>query len=197
MFRSHRTSAPVVGPAPAAPEGGPPRRSAVRRVAWTVGGVAATAVAGYLVAAVLIFPAPLLPNERQVPRVIGVSEDEAERVLRSSGFRIELADSTPHPTYAAGVVMWQDPSPGVAAPRGSTVSLTVSEGAPRRLVPQVRGLDPDLARRLLAAAGLSVGREDTIPGAPPAGVAAATVPAAGDSVGAGSSVILQVSKGGR
>jgi len=149
------------------------------------------------VAALLIFPAPLLPSERRVPRVIGAPEDEAQRALQRQGFRLEVADRVPHPTYAAGLVIWQDPSPGVAAPRGSTVSLTVSQGAPRRIVPDVRGLDPDLAQRLLAAASFAVGRVDTVPAALPAGLASGTRPAGGDSLGAGSAVVLQISKGAK
>jgi eukaryotic-like serine/threonine-protein kinase len=160
-----------------------------------VGGVALTALAGYLVAALLIFPAPLLPNERMVPRVIGAQVYEAQRALQVEGFRSEIADSAPHPTYAAGFVTWQDPPPGAAAPRGSSVALTISEGTPRRVVPDVRGLDPELAQHLLWAAGLTVGLVDTIPGTLPAGVAAATDPAAGDSVTAGSSVRLHLAKG--
>jgi len=160
-----------------------------------LGGVALTALAGYLVAALLIFPAPLLPNERRVPRVIGAALDEAQRALQVEGFRAEMADSAPHPTYAAGLVTWQDPSPGVAAPRGSAVALTVSKGMPRRVVPDVRGLDPELAQHLLWAAGLTVGSVDTVPGTLPAGVAAATDPAGGDSVAAGSSVRLHLAKG--
>ncbi|OYV63979.1 MAG: hypothetical protein B7Z72_13940, partial [Gemmatimonadetes bacterium 21-71-4] len=86
-------------------------------------GVAATALAGYLVAAVLIFPAPLLPNERLVPRVVGAPVDDAQRALQVAGFRAEIADREFHPTYGVGVVTWQDPSAGVAAPRGSSVAL--------------------------------------------------------------------------
>ncbi|HTT68142.1 MAG TPA: PASTA domain-containing protein [Gemmatimonadales bacterium] len=148
-------------------------------------------------AALLIFPAPLLPNERRVPRVTGTAVEAAQKTLQSDGFRAEIADSAPHPTYAAGLVTWQDPSPGVAAPRGSAVALTVSEGTPRRVVPNVQGLDPDLAQQLLLAAGLTLGTVDTVPGTQPAGTAAATEPAAGDSVAAGSSVRLHIAKGPR
>ena len=162
-----------------------------------VGGVALTALAGYLVAALLIFPAPLLPNERQVPRVTGIAVDAAQQTLQAHGFRPEIADSAPHPTYAAGLVTWQDPSAGAAAPRGSVVALTVSEGTPRRVVPSVQGLDVELAQQLLLAAGLTVGTVDTVPGTQPAGTAVATEPAAGDSIAAGSSVRLHIAKGTR
>jgi eukaryotic-like serine/threonine-protein kinase len=161
------------------------------------GGVAVTAVGGYLVAALLIFPAPLLPNERQVPRVIGAPVDDAQQTLRAQGFRPEIADRASHPTYAAGLVTWQDPSPGVAVPRGSAVALTVSQGAPRRVVPDVRGLDAEIAQRLLWSVGLTVGSVDTVPGTFPSGVASATDPPAGDSVANGSSVRLHVARGSK
>jgi len=159
------------------------------------GGVALTALGGYLVAALLIFPAPLLPNERQVPRVIGATVEDAQRAIHAEGLRAEIAGRAPHPTYDAGLVTWQDPSPGVAAPRGSAVALTVSQGAPRRIVPDVRGLDAELAQRLLWSAGLTVGSVDTVPGTWPGGVASATDPPAGDSLAGGSSVRLHVAKG--
>ena len=186
---------PAVATGPAVLSGGRPGRA--RRAAIVAGGVALTALAGYLVAALLIFPAPLLPSERRVPRVIGAPEDEAQRALRKAGFRTELADSAPHAAYAAGVVTWQDPSPGTAAPRGSVVSLTVSEGAPQRVVPDVRNLDPELAQRLLAAAGFAIGRVDTIPGTLAAGVVAGTSPPVGDTVPAGTDLVLQISKGAK
>jgi serine/threonine-protein kinase len=82
-------------------------------------------------------------------------------------------------------------------PRGDTVVLTVSEGPPRVAVPGVDGLDPDLARRLLRGAGLRVELVDTVPGRLPAGVAMGTSPAAGDSIRAGSALVLHLSKGPR
>jgi serine/threonine-protein kinase len=151
--------------------------------------------AGYLLAAVVLFPAPLLPNERSVPRLRGQTLEAARAELSAAGFVPEVAAHDPHPTAPAGTVIWQDPPPGVAAPRGDTVSLTVSEGLPSVAVPGVAGLDPDLAQRLLRAAGLRVELVDTVPGSLPAGVAAGTSPAAGDSLRAGSPLVLHLSKG--
>jgi eukaryotic-like serine/threonine-protein kinase len=164
-------------------------------VAWVAGGVAATALAGYLVAAVLLFPAPLLPNERRVPRVTGAAVDDAQRTLVAAGFRAEIADREFHPAYPVGVVVWQDPAPDVAAPRGSAVALTVSEGPARRRVPDVHGLDADLAQKVLLSAGVAVSATDTVRSPLPAGVAAGTSPAAGDSVASGGAVTLHVARG--
>jgi len=153
--------------------------------------------AGYLVAALLIFPAPLLPNERAVPRLLGQPLAAAQAALVRSGFAALVADRERHPTAPPGTVIWQDPPPGVAMPRGDTVALTLSEGPPRAAVPDVQGLDADLARRLVWGAGLRVEQVDTVPGSQPAGIAVGTTPAAGDSVITGGAVVLHLSKGTR
>ena len=169
----------------------------VRRVLYLIGGVAATVLVGYLLAALFLFPAPILPSEREVPRLIGVTAAQAESMLTQSGLKSEVADRERHPTLAAGMVAWQDPAPGVAVRRGATVALTLSDGPPRVAVPDVRALDPELAQRLLAAAGISVAGVDTVPSSLPAGLAAGTAPAARDSVVVGTAVILHLSRGTR
>jgi len=170
----------------------------VKRLLWLVVGVAVMAGAGYLLAAVVLFPAPLLPNERAVPRLLGETYLTAQAALRAQGLAVEVADREVHPSAPAGTVVWQDPPPGVAVPRGDTVSLALSAGPGRTAVPDVHGLDPELAQRLLLAAGLSVEQLDTVPGSPQlVGIAAGTTPAAGDSVPAGGSVILHLGKGRR
>ena len=151
--------------------------------------------AGYLLAAVVLFPAPLLPNERSVPRLRGQTLEAAQAELSAAGFVPEVAAHDPHPAAPAGTIIWQDPPPGVAVPRGSTVALTVSEGPPRVAVPGVDGLDPDLAQRLLRGAGLRVELVDSVPGTLPAGVAVGTSPPARDSAQGGSALVLHLSKG--
>lgn len=153
--------------------------------------------AGYLVAALVIFPAPLLPNERAVPRLLGRPFAAAQAELARSGFAALVADRARHPTAPPGTVIWQDPPPGVALPRGDTVALTVSEGPPHAAVPDVQGLDADLARRLVWGVGLRVEQVDTVPGRQPADIAVGTTPAAGDSVIAGGAVVLHLSRGKR
>ncbi len=150
---------------------------------------------GYLVAALWLFPSPLLPSEREVPRVLGLGEDEAMRELRRAGFTALAATREPHATASAGTVIWQDPPPGVATPRGSTVELTVSAGLLRVAVPDVRFLDYALAVRMILSAGLRVDGVDsiTVKELPP-GMALGTVPAMGDSVPLGRGVTLQLAR---
>jgi serine/threonine-protein kinase len=162
---------------------------------WLVIGVAATGAAGYLVAAVYLFPAPLLPNERQVPRVLDLPEAQARRDLEREGLTAAIAVREPHPTAPAGTVVWQDPPPGVAAPRGSAVRLTLSGGAPDVSVPDVSGYDVETARRLIAAAGLRAEVVDTVTVLPtPSGTVGGTEPAAGMRVPLGGRVLVLLAK---
>ena len=153
-------------------------RRALRFVLWLVAGIAVMAGAGYLVVAVWLFPAPLLPSERVVPRVIGLGEREATRQLER-----------------AGLVTWQDPPPGVTAPRATRVRVTVSNGAPSARVPDVRGMDLALVERMLAAVGLRIETIDTVAakGRTP-GSAAGTTPAAGDSLRVGRGVVVHLAR---
>jgi serine/threonine-protein kinase len=145
------------------------------------------------VAALIFFPAPLLPNEREVARVVGLSEDEATRELEHQALAPQIVAREPHPTLAPGRVLWQDPPAGVAVPRGTAVQLIVSGGPSKVLVPDVAGYDLEFAQRLIAAAGLKVELVDTVElkGAP-SGFVGGSLPAAGDSVIAGRGVTLHL-----
>lgn len=173
--------------------GGRPR-TVLRFLAWLLAGIAVMAGGGYLVAALWLFPAPLLPSERIVPRVIGMSEREAGRQLQQLGFRVATARE-PHPSAGAGLVTWQDPPPGVAAPRDTELRLTVSAGTARARVPDVSGLDLVMAARLLAAVGLRLDGVDTavVKGRMP-GIAVGSTPAAGDSVPLGRGVVVHLAR---
>jgi beta-lactam-binding protein with PASTA domain len=153
------------------------------------------AVAGYLVAALYLFPAPLLPSERAVPRVLGRDEQAATAELVTAGLEVTVAGREPHPAAGIGRVIWQDPVAGVAVPRGSRVALIISDGPPRASVPDVRGFDEMFARRLLAAAGFTVETVDSVLVKDvPAGTVASTVPAAGQTQATGRSVTLQLAR---
>ncbi|HEY6110667.1 MAG TPA: PASTA domain-containing protein [Gemmatimonadales bacterium] len=164
---------------------------ALRWAFWL--GVAA--VAGYLIAALLVFPAPIFPHHQQVPRVLGLPLDEAQRILTASRLGTIDNGSATHPSAAAGTVIWQDPPPGVEAPANLKVALVTSAGPPRVPVPDVIGLNAALATRLISAAGLMVSRVESVQAAAPTGQTMLTRPAAATALVPGSGVGLVVSRG--
>jgi serine/threonine-protein kinase len=152
-------------------------------------------LAGYLTAYLVVFPAPILPGHQVVPRALGLSLPEASAAIRKAGLQVQDGGSEPHSTAAQGTVIWQDPPPGVAAPAGLRVTLVVSDGPPKIPVPDVAGLDGALAQRIVAAAGLTVSRVESVQAAAPRGTAMLTRPPATTVLAPSAAVTVVVSRG--
>ncbi len=152
------------------------------------------ATAGYFVAALFLFRAPIFAQTSSVPRIIGLSQDSAKAVLDKAGVAGKVTEHINHPTAPQGRVVWQDPPPDVLVTGGTTVDLAVSDGAPRVLVPDVAGYDEATARLLLEAAGLSATVEQTQTSTPK-GVVVNTRPPAGTALTPGRPVAMVVSLG--
>ncbi|HEX6261880.1 MAG TPA: transglycosylase domain-containing protein [Actinomycetota bacterium] len=90
----------------------------------------------------------------QVPDVVGLTEEEAMRVLGEAGFTAqstEVDSSEP-----AGTVVGQSPQGGARVPVSTTVTIQVSTGkAPRARVPDVVGMSEGQAIRALERAGFA------------------------------------------
>ena len=92
-----------------------------------------------------------------VPDVYDKSLAEAVSSLESEGFQTQRNEGYSE-TVAAGNVMSQSPEAGTRVERGSTVTITISQGPQESkvAVPDVLGMLPDEARATLEAAGLTV-----------------------------------------
>ena len=163
-----------------------------RRWGFALGGAV---LAGYLTAYLVLFPAPILRGHQVVPRVLGLTLQEAAAQIREGGLEVQDGGSEAHPTAPQGTIIWQDPPPGVSAPAGLRVTLVSSEGPPKIPVPDVAGLDGDLAGRLIAAAGLTVSQVESVQAAAPRGIAMVTRPPATSVLAPGSPVTVVVSRG--
>jgi len=130
-----------------------------------------------------------------VPTVKGLTTQAAERALN-------LAHLTPKVVRAfdekvkAGVVIASDPATGREVGQGSTVTLTVSQGAERYAVPRLAGHTQAEAEKRLTEARLAVGKisqafSETVP----QGQVVSTSPAAESSVKRATAVALVISKG--
>ena len=90
----------------------------------------------------------------EVPDVVGLNEQEADRILRGAGFVasvVRRAADEPE-----GEVIEQNPEAGQEIPAKSTVTITVSEGPAEVRVPRVIGLQESEARARLEADGFTV-----------------------------------------
>jgi serine/threonine-protein kinase len=167
------------------------RRRALR---W-LGAGAGAVLAGYLTAYLILFPAPILPGHQAVPRVLGLSVQEAEAEIQKVRLQGVDGGAEPHPTATQGIVIWQDPPPGVIAPEGTKVTLVSSAGPPKIPVPDVAALDAALAQSLVSSAGLVVSQVESVQAAAPTGLAMLTRPPAGTALAPGAGVTVVVSRG--
>jgi serine/threonine-protein kinase len=129
----------------------------------------------------------------RVPSLNGMTREDAERALEQAGFDVGEVSERPSNT-PAGQVIESLPRAGAETTVPSTVSLVVSAGPTVVLIPSVIGQPVSQARLLLENAGLVVADVRSQGGDPvsdPNWVVAATTPASGAQVAAGSRVSIQ------
>jgi len=130
-----------------------------------------------------------------VPKVTGSTTQAAERALTLAHLTPKVVRSFDE-TIKAGVVIAAQPPAGREVGRGSTVILTVSQGAERYGVPRLAGHSQAEAEKRLTEARLTVGKvsqafSETVP----PGQVVSTSPAADTPVKRGTAVALVISKG--
>src|SRR6476661_11262300 len=129
-----------------------------------------------------------------VPNVVGADQASAEAKLRQEGFSTDTVARTSD--QPKGQVVGQDPPGDEKAEKGSTVTLTVSDGPAQVGVPQITGLTLKSAQGRLDKAGLKVGDQrnqnsDSVE----KGRVISVSPSEGTKVDKGSDVTLVVSSG--
>jgi beta-lactam-binding protein with PASTA domain/tRNA A-37 threonylcarbamoyl transferase component Bud32 len=152
--------------------------------------VLAILVAALGLAAVLLLPGT---QKVEVPTVVGADQANAEAKLRKEGFRVDTTQKTAE--QPKGQVIGQDPTGGTKAKKGSTVTLTVSDGPAQVAVPQVVGLTLSSAQGRLRKAGLEGSEREENSDTVAKGRVVSVSPTEGQKVDKGSSVTLVVSSG--
>lgn len=172
------------------------RSGAWWRRARDLGVVALTFVVGYVVSSYYVSPRSVGGDggDHAVPRVIGQPLEQARSALASAGFRSRLKGERPGGSVPRGGVIWQDPPAELVAAPNAIVELVVSAGPAPVTVPDVIGFALPTAEKVVEAAGIRVGRIDTVhSAAADADVVIATRPAPGNGRPRGAAVDLVVS----
>jgi serine/threonine-protein kinase len=107
-------------------------------------------------------------EEVAVPEIIGHNIDEAEKMLADAGLVMKEIGVAKDSSLAEGVVVEQDPEPGIKVRKGRTVKIRVSAGLAEVHVPNVVGRTLRQAELVLTQIGLNVGEvtdvhDDTVP----------------------------------
>jgi len=173
----------------------PARRRTGRRILRDIGLLLLLFVVAFGIAFIMLSPGPLLASDHSTPDVVGMPGDQAEGLLGKAGFKTKRAESRQHPTYEAGIVIWQDPAAGTVLPEGTPVTLTLSDGIAPYAVPDVSRLPLELAAKVIEASGFRMSKVDTARSAGPAGIVVEVRPAIGSVQPAGTSIQLVISSG--
>ena len=141
-----------------------------------------------------IFAASKTPAKLTVPTLANLTQTQAVAKLQSVGFVAAVSTTTSQ--VEKGKVIDQSPQPGEQYPARTTVTITVSGGPGEAAVPDVTGFNVDSAKAAIQAIGLTVGSVQNVNDPTlDKGKVIETVPKAGDTVPAGSAVVLRVASG--
>jgi len=116
---------------------------------------AALAIVGAL-SAYLTVRRTVSGREVLVPQLVGLSADEARRLLDKQGLAIETVAERHDPAVEAGHVIAQEPSPGSGIKVDRKVKVVVSLGEAGAAVPELRGGAARMAQITLRQQGYRV-----------------------------------------
>ena len=128
-----------------------------------------------------------------VPGVIGAPADKARTLLEQRGFQVNVDRKAS--LQPVDQVIEQDPGAGQKAKKGSTVNLTVSDGPPDQVIPDVEGLPYKVAVKKLQKVGFQVDINQKASDTVDKGLVISTTPAGGTVLGEGERVTVFVSSG--
>ncbi|MFE3553476.1 Stk1 family PASTA domain-containing Ser/Thr kinase [Streptomyces sp. NPDC059193] len=132
-------------------------------------------------------------NRPNVPKLIGSTLEAAQKSGANVGLKVVKGAEEPCADQPKGNVCKQDPAADTKVARDSTVTVTISTGAPKAPVPSVRNLTYEDAEKALKDKGFQVDRK-LEESARPAGTVLEQNPAAGTEAEANSVVTLTVAK---
>ncbi len=93
-----------------------------------------------------------------VPHVVGLTRRQASILIENNFLVVDSVLSASDANMARGRVVAVEPPPGTSLPKGSRVTLSVSEGARKVRVPSLIDKSVDEARAILRGAGLAIGK---------------------------------------
>lgn len=111
----------------------------------------------------LIIPWWVDKAEVEVPKVIGMNQDEAIKQLENTDLNPIISDTAFNQNYPKGTIVLQKPDPGSIVKVGRRVYLFVSGGEPTVIVPILKGKSLRDAKFALERIGLLLGEVEYLP----------------------------------
>ncbi len=175
------------------------RRSATWQIVIaTIAATIGAAALGYLAVQLFFLPETVAMSRlNRVPDVTGLSLDDAMRAGDANGYAVQASGQRASPDHGEGDVIYQVPPPDSYHAQGDTLWVLVSTGDPEPVVPDLSGVDPSMAARILGQIGVPLTAARRAPSdVHPQGTVIQTVPPAGTAITDETRVTLILSRGG-
>jgi len=131
-----------------------------------------------------------------VPSTIGATQEEVKAALDPLGLTFTIAEQKFSEEIPEGHVIESNPGGGGRIDQGGAVSLIISKGPERYVIPKLAGLTPEAAVQALSRFPLSIQpNTEEFSGAYPQGYVIDSTPPAGEKVKRDTAVTIRVSKG--
>ncbi|MCT4621386.1 MAG: Stk1 family PASTA domain-containing Ser/Thr kinase [Marinisporobacter sp.] len=137
----------------------------------------------------------LIIPDKPIPKLVGISFEEAKKNLENLGFKVEKAGEKNSDDYEEGYVIEQEPSSGEIRKAGYTVKLTTSKGPELVEVPSFKNKNIDEISYMLDNVGLKEGIVEYEYNSLPVGIIISQNPKANEKVGKNTDVNFVVSQG--
>ncbi|MEV4238541.1 Stk1 family PASTA domain-containing Ser/Thr kinase [Nocardia sp. NPDC050408] len=136
------------------------------------------------------------PAQVQIPRLDGMTQEQAEQQLNASGLRMDPnVQRKPSSAQETDKVIGTDPSAGSRVDVDRAIVVILGSGPEQIRVPNVVGQDISVAQpNLVDSSGFKITIQD-VPSSKPKGEVIATTPSGGSTADKGSTVTVQVSSG--
>lgn len=133
----------------------------------------------------------------KVPDLKGMTYEDAEEELDELGLKIKRGEDVPSEDVEEGKIASQTPDAREKAEKGDTVTVMISSGKEKVIVPSLYGETYDETRieALLKSKGLELGSVSYGKSDEEKGTIIATSPGSGDEVDAGTRIDIVISKG--
>ena len=146
-------------------------------------------------AAVNIIPKLLGDANVEVPGIVGLHKDEAEKKLEALGLKMEVQSTTSNSEYPKDYITYQERAEGFKLKKGATVGVRVSKGAETVFVPDVTTMSPEAAKIEIEKYNLIYKEEEEASTTVPKGSITRQLPSVNNEVSAGTTVTVYISSG--
>lgn len=116
-----------------------------------------TTAAGHFLMQALSQQGVLTPEEISTPLLVGLAQQEAQRMVESSSLQFAVSGQRVDANMEEGKVVSQTPVASVKVLPNSLVQVVISSGKGQVMIPDTRGLDLEIALKVLSSAGLKTG----------------------------------------